>query len=45
MMIRNDGTFVVVGTTMDTTTLENDFALAAYNADGSLIGVKKHRRD
>jgi uncharacterized delta-60 repeat protein len=45
VMIRNDGTFVVVGTTMDTTTLENDFALAAYNADGSLIGVKKHERD
>jgi uncharacterized delta-60 repeat protein len=45
VLVRNDGTLVVVGTTLDTTALENDFALAAYNADGALIGVKKHRKD
>jgi uncharacterized delta-60 repeat protein len=45
VLVRNDGTFVVVGTTYDPTALQNDFAVVAYNADGSLFWVKKHKRD
>jgi uncharacterized delta-60 repeat protein len=45
VLVRNDGTFVVVGTTYDTTAQQYDFAVVAYNADGSLFWVKKHRGD
>jgi Domain of unknown function (DUF5122) beta-propeller len=45
VLVRPDGTIVVVGTTYDTTTNQNDFAVVAYNADGTLFWVKKHRRD
>jgi uncharacterized delta-60 repeat protein len=45
VLVGPDGTFVVVGATYDTTALQNDFAVVAYNADGTLFWVKKHRRD
>jgi hypothetical protein len=40
MALEPDGTIVVVGTTLDASGLYDDFALAEYNADGSLFQDK-----